>query len=177
MGQSKGLLRLGSDPLVVAHGLAFTHITDRVIVVLGADAQRHRDPLPSHWEVVINPDWAATGPAESLRHALVQLDVRTGCWVTPVDVPPASAETLRALAAAGGPAVPVFERDIPGHPVLLDADLTASVRRTAPEGGLRTLLRTARRVPVSGTLHADFDTPEAWAEFSSRWRESPGRGR
>lgn len=169
MGRPKGLLPLEGRPLVARHVDAFRPFADRIVVVLGARAEDHARVLPADVVLAYNPDWARSHPADSLRRAIVDADVRGVAWVTPVDVAPARPETLEALLASGAPAVPVDHRGRDGHPVLLDEALLARVAAGAPPGGLRALLGEARRVPVADPWVAeDFDDPAAWRAFVSR---------
>lgn len=166
MGSSKALLVLNGRTLLDAHVQALHGYCQRVVVVLGRDHESLARVLPPTVQVVHNRHWATTWPADSLRLALVQAQVQDRCWVTPVDTPPAAPHTLEALLGTGAPALPVDSQGRGGHPVLLDADLVQRIREAAPDGGLRTLLGHAARVPVPDPLVSrDFDTPEAWAAF------------
>lgn len=170
MGSPKGLLPLRGVPLLRWHADALAARTSRVIVVLGPDPGAHTATLPTSSAVVVNEDWAHTGMIDSLRLALIAADVRGPALVTPVDVAPARPATLDALLEAGAPAVPIDAHGRPGHPVLLDAPMVALIRTAAPEGGLRTLLRTTRQVEVDDPWVAqDFDDPESWRAFERGW--------
>jgi len=166
MGRSKPLLNVGGQPLVAVHVEALSAVANPVIVVIGAAAESVRAALPPGVIVVENVDWRNTWPADSLRLALQVADVTGPCWVTPVDVPPAAAETLAALAAAGAPAVPEDPQGRPGHPVFLDAELTASIRAKAPEDGLRSMLSSTTRIPVSaGDVGVNFNDPVSFRDW------------
>lgn len=173
MGTPKGLLPLSGRSLLRAHIDALSTRSSRVVVALGHRADDHRSEVPGHVRIVVNSAWATTWPADTLRLALVQADIRGACWVTPVDVPPADPATLDAILAAGAPAVPTWGGDNPGHPVLLDDRLVAEIRERPPDGGLRTLLGGVTRVPVVQEISVDFDDPEGWARWLRR-REGPG---
>ncbi len=173
MGRSKPLLEVEGRPLISAHVAALAKVADLVIVVVGAQADAVRAVLPDTATAVLNPDWATTWPADSLQIALEVAKICGTCLVTPVDVPPASAETLAKLIAAGAPAVPQDLNGRPGHPVLLDANLVSRIREGAPDGGLRTLLAEVQRVTVSEpNVAEDFDDPEAFG----RWTAARGSG-
>jgi CTP:molybdopterin cytidylyltransferase MocA len=166
MGRSKPLLDVRGQPLIAAHVEALAAFAHPVIAVLGAEAERVRAVLPESVVIAVNTEWATTWPADSLRIGLDSADIAGPCWVTPVDIPPPSHQTLSRLLGAGAPAVPVGPDGQPGHPVLLDAELVAQIRAQAPQGGLRTLLAEVRRVVVNAADVAwDFDDPaafEAW---------------
>jgi CTP:molybdopterin cytidylyltransferase MocA len=172
MGRPKALLELGGRPVVAWHCERLAGFAERVIVVVGADAERIRAALPAGVAAVDNPSWATTMPADSLALALASSGP-VEVLVTPVDVLPASEETLAALLAGVGPAVPVDPSGNPGHPVLLDAATASAILRQTPAGGLRSLLEGARRVPVADPLvSADFDDPVAFRRMESGWRRS-----
>lgn len=173
MGAPKGLLDANGVPLVVRHVEVAARVSRRVIVVVGADAPRHRAVLAGSgaW-VVENADWASTWPIDSLRCGIAALGESEAAFVAPVDTPPGAPATLTALLAAGGPSVPVDRAGRPGHPVLLDVDTLQRVRGPAPDG-LRGLLIGARRVPVEDPdVARDADTPadwSAWGVATQRW--------
>jgi len=137
MGRPKALLPLDGEPLLLWHIRAYASLGLRVTVVIGAEAPRVRAVVPAGVRVVENRDWAATDPAASAWLALEGLG---DCLLSPVDLPPPRPETLAALIAATGDAVPRF-RGRDGHPV----------RLAAPHrpGRLDERLRLAPRVEVS----------------------------
>lgn len=161
MGRPKGLLDVDGVPLVCHHARAFLAAGLKVTVVLGAHANLYTAALTDHFSapfscsIVYNPDWATTSMMDSLRIAF-----QTGtAIVTPIDVPPARAATLRALLACRGDAVPEHA-GLPGHPVHLSSP---------PGPGERLDHRLARavRVPVDDPdCLLNLNTPLEWA----RWR-------
>jgi molybdenum cofactor cytidylyltransferase len=166
MGTHKALLEFRGRTLLEWHTQALARVCESVVVVLGPDPERFRAVLGPDVRVVVNEFWRDCAMADSLRYGLLAAGVRGPCWVTPVDVPPIAAGTLDALLDAGAPAIPVAPDGTPGHPVLLDAATVASIREAAPQGGLRTLLAAARRVPVAAPDAAiDLDDPAAWAAW------------
>lgn len=166
MGRAKGLLVWRDTPLILHHVAALRPVAERVVAILGSDAPAHRAILAGRGiDVVHNPDWHTTWPADSLRLGLLAHPTAGRVLVTPVDTPPAASATLEALLARTGPAVPENDRG-PGHPVLLDRALADRIRDRAPEGGLRAILTRAERVPVGQSdVELDFDTADDW----SRW--------
>jgi len=141
MGSPKALLRFDGQPWIMHHVRALAPEVDRVRVVLGAQAEAIRAVLPPEVEVLLNPDWARTGMAESLALALAGLEDQARVLVTPVDVPPAPAWVLQALLAAGGAVVPTCEGH-DAHPVVVMAGPT---RAALPGHTLREVLATAPR--------------------------------
>ncbi len=166
MGSPKsGLVLPDGRTLLAAHCAAFADHCEQVVVVTGAT----QPALPAGVRAVHNPDWATTWPADSLKLALDALDHRGHAWVTPVDTPPAGAQTIERMINVGAPAVPVDRRGRRGHPVLLGVDEVMSVRARAPSGGLRALLAEAPTIEVADPdVASDFDTPECWQRFVSQ---------
>ena len=115
MGQPKALLDVGGRSLLRAHVDAMEAVGLRVIVVLGYAETLHRAVLPHSVEVRINAAWETTAMKESAAIGLKGVGVAI---LTPVDVPPASMETLRLLLSAPLPAY-VRHAGSPGHPVRL----------------------------------------------------------
>lgn len=163
MGEPKGLRELGGRPLLARQVEALQAVSDGVIVVLGARARAHRAVLPAGIQVVENPAWRETGPAESL---LLALEGRAGgarAVVTPVDVPPAGRAELQRLLAAGPPAVLGWQGR-PGHPVLVQVEETREVLRRG--GLLRDALALARLVEAEGdAVLRNLNTPADWAAW------------
>lgn len=163
MGQPKALLDWHGRHLVLAHCAALAEFADQIVVVEGAVSLAIVSQVQAAI-VVRNEDWATSWPADSLRSALVAYPLASSALVTPVDVVPATPDTLRALLG-GEAAVPIDSRGRPGHPVYLDRPLVAAVREEAPSGGLRAVLGDARRVSVADPLVAtDFDDPVSYAK-------------
>lgn len=155
MGSPKGLLDVAGVPLVCRHVDRFWAVGLDVIVALGAYEAEHRAVLPNGTRVIVNPAWATTSMSDTASLALHDLGV---ALLTPVDTPPARPETLRALLALEGDAVPTF-RGEPGHPVRLAPP--------HPRGRLDVRLRTAARFPVADPeCLLNLNTPADWA----RWR-------
>jgi molybdenum cofactor cytidylyltransferase len=175
MGRSKPLLDLGGRPLIAWHCERLAAFASPVIAVLGADADRVRAALPSLPGITAahNPDWASTSPIDSLVRGLALLGssgAMSPVLVTPVDVLPAEPETVAALLAAGGDAVPVGPDGDDGHPVLLSPQTAARIALAPPERGLREALLGAARVPVADpAVGRDFDDPAAFAVAARAW--------
>ncbi|MFT5680378.1 MAG: CTP:molybdopterin cytidylyltransferase MocA [Myxococcota bacterium] len=162
MGHPKALLDLDSTPLIRHHIRHLSGFCGRIVVVTGRHHAQIAAVLPEGVQVIENPDWAQTGPAESLTLALSAPISRA--VVTPVDVPPAPQEVLAALLAVGGPAVPQWQgRD--GHPVVIDDGARAILAR---DGVLRDALVDATRVAVDWPdAVANLNRPEQWSAWLS----------
>lgn len=169
IGGPKGLLDLQGAPLVRHHVAALAPWCARVVVAVGARADDHRAIL-GDVVLVENPHWAVEWPVQSLARALRAAEPRGPALVTPVDTPPASRAVIAALLEGAGAAVPRGPDGRDGHPVRIDPPEIATILAGPPEGGLRAVLASARRVPVAAAVGADFDTPEAWARFAADYR-------
>lgn len=166
MGSPKALLELHGEPLVARHARAFAAVARRVIIVLGADADRIAAALPVGVEVVRNPAWATTDMWRSLHLGARAAPAARTALVTPVDVPPPGA-WLADLADAEGLLVPCDPRGAAGHPARLDAAALDRLR-AGGSGTLRELCGAARRFETTEPwISLDFDTPEAWNAWRS----------
>lgn len=160
MGVHKALLLLDGVPMVTVHVNALRAVCERVIVVLGSQAEAITPHLPPGTEVCINRDWAVSHMSDSLALALQH---ETGTvLVTPIDVPAAPHRVLKDLLKATAPAV-LHHNNEPGHPVAFSA---MAVRDKLRQGHLREALACANPV------HSDWpgctrswNTPEEWADW------------
>jgi len=158
MGQPKGLLDVDGVPLAWCHAAGFLGAGLPVTIVLGAHEAAYRaalrpwmatEPLPVR--LVVNPAWATTTPADSLRLA----HAAGAAIVTPVDVPPARPSTTRALLREPADAVAGFD-GARGHPVRLASPLLPGER-------MDTRLARAPVVLVDDpTCLLNLNTPSAW---------------
>jgi CTP:molybdopterin cytidylyltransferase MocA len=154
MGQPKGLLRRDGVPLLRAQVLALQAAGLPVTVVLGFRAAEHCSVLPPGVRVELNLRWARTDMAASAA-----LGLRGPVLLQPVDVPPPTPETLRALLSVPEDLVPVFEGQ-EGHPVRLQPP--------HPPGRLDLRLRSARRIPVKDPhCIRNLNRPADWADWVS----------
>lgn len=121
---------------------------DRIVVVLGAGADRAQPLLAGYdVDVVLSADWA-TGMAASLRAGLDALTDETRCLLTLVDLPDVGADVMeRLLALPDSPEVlaRASYNSVPGHPVLLGRDHWAGAAASAHgDHGARAYLRAHR---------------------------------
>ncbi len=162
MGRDKATLPWGSGTLLEAHVAALRQAGLSPVVVVASDHGPIADAAGTARRVLTHG--RTNTPWQSLLAALTQLPTPLGVLVTPVDVPPPDPSVLAAMHPDED-LVPVGPDGRDGHPVRLASGSCARVRREAePAEGLRTLLRTARRVPVPVATGQDFDTPRAWKE-------------
>lgn len=198
MGGPKGLLAVrwgegpGELPLAIAHARSMLDGgADRVVVVtravvareLGRFAQRGLD-------IIVSTAEEGLGPAGSVRFALEYLEsVGLGeddlplLLITPVDLPPASAEIRSALLAAMTGRAPgtdvVAARPAvdgrSGYPVLCEASALAPLRGAHPPTFAELVTGLGERVldapVVDPRAITDLDTPDDVA----RWYKHPPR--
>ena len=163
MGRPKGLEPVDGEPMLRLHVAAAHAAGLRARVVLGAASSAHLRVLPPGVEIVWNPRAARTDMATS---AALGLEGLPWALLTPVDVPPAHPDTLRALLDHPGPCVPVYGGQ-GGHPVRVHARDDGQ----HPAERLDHRLRDAARIHVGDpAVVRDLDTPEAWAA----WRAERG---
>ncbi len=148
------------EPLLRAHAVQGRKLGLEVHVVLGPDLAAHLAVLPPDVRWTWNARYASSEMLDSL---LLGLEGLGDALVTPVDVPPAAPDTLRALLAAGESAVPTWQgRD--GHPVRVVAP-----RGVHPRARLDERLRHALRIPVDDPgVCANLNTPEDLVTWSAR---------
>ena len=173
MGRPKAFLALGGRSFLERAVAALrAGGCDPVVVVAGprGDAAADETALAAERlgaRVARNPD-AESPQVASLRAGLRALGAEVeAAVVTPVDVPRADAETVRALAAAfasgGAPVAQPFDGVRHGHPVLFARAVWPELMADPLPDGARTVIhahaveRAEVRVPV---LPADVDTPE-----------------
>ena len=174
MGRQKALLSLENTTVVSCHVDALSVVCTEILVVIGANASGMKQALACHNDtvkIIENPKWRSTDQIDSLRLALTTIPKGRAVIVTPVDTPPASPQTLSALRhSLPDTTVPLSSKNERGHPVLLSSKTVAQILTTEKTDGLRSYLATAGTVQVSDELlHLDFDTPNQWREFVSRW--------
>ena len=161
MGRPKALLPVGDGVPAIAAWVDLLAPHGPVCVVTGAVHDPVLAIVGDRAHLVRNPDWAQTGPLESLLLALPRPP--EACLVTPVDAPLPAPEDLVALLRAG-PAAALGHQGQPGHPVLLDADTVQRLQGLGDfEGGLRRHLPELRVVEAGPRTLLNLNTPAAWA--------------
>jgi CTP:molybdopterin cytidylyltransferase MocA len=169
----------GELPLAIAHARTRLAAESRRVIVVVRDevAKRLRAWMSTPIELLVSHYPDELGPAGSLACAAqaIALDRDEPLVVTPVDSPPAAADTvaelLAALAAPGCLAARPRHEGRGGHPVVLRASVLSHYRGEHPPP-LRDLLRelagAVRDVAVTDReVLADLDTSDdvaAWVE-------------
>lgn len=170
MGSPKALLLFDGVPAV--RRITETLLAggcDRVVVVLGADADLIRPAVPVRPEVriVVNEAWEQ-GRTGSLRAGLLASRDAPGWILHPVDHPLVVAGDVRALTRAWRPGEVPLVRPVHGgrggHPILLDGSLLDGILALDDDEPLRDLLRGLRdreeTVEGSRGTTLNLDTPD-----------------
>ena len=152
---------------------------DRVVVVVGAEAEAVLGGVDLHGAAPVVCDGWEEGMAASLRTGVDALGDCDAVVIVLGDQPLLSAASVeRVVAARGGDAVAVRATygGEPGHPVLLERPLLARVAELRGDTGARALVEGARvaEVACDGLGRPDdVDTPAALAGVRSS-REGAG---
>jgi len=140
---------------------------DRVVVVLGADADRIVNTVDLHGaEPVICDRWSE-GQSASLACGLAAVEDAEAVVVCLGDQPGVSAEAVRRVLAArsGNGAVQATYDGRPGHPVVIEQAQIAQLRdATGDKGARNVILRGLREVRCDDLGGGDdVDTPDELA--------------
>jgi molybdenum cofactor cytidylyltransferase len=163
--ETKQLADLHGRPLLAYALAAMTAAVDRVVVVLGHDADTIRSRIDfGTAEVVICEDWAL-GQGYSLRRGVEALPAAEAVAITLGDQPFITPAVItEALAQLDGyDAVRAVYDGAPGHPVVLGPRVLAAVGELEGDAGARELLaRFHVRKWEAGHLASatDIDTQE-----------------
>lgn len=182
-GGRKQLAPLAGRPLL-EHALAAAAASPSAstLLVLGTDAAEIEQRIDRDEAAVVHcADWAR-GPAASLRCALAALAPEVGAvLVTLGDEPFVSPEASHRLIAARRPGVAALRATYagrPGHPVLIERRLFASLIAAPPDRKPAALLREAGVEAVEcGDLGdpGDVDTPAQLAELERAHQAAPNQ--
>jgi molybdenum cofactor cytidylyltransferase len=166
-GGPKQIAELRGRPLVdhVLEAIWAVPAIERVVVVLGAEAQRVRhEATLDGAEVVVAADWRE-GISASLRAGIAALADADAAVVLLADQPLLTPRAIAAvLDAADGPA-PAARATYdgrPGHPVVIKRELFEAVAGLRGDAGARDLLESVgvRMVDCAHLASAhDVDTP------------------
>jgi molybdenum cofactor cytidylyltransferase len=169
IGRPKMLLPLGGGTVLSAtvEPLLRSRL-DRVVVVLGAEAERVRReaalPDDQRLTVVVNASWAE-GMASSLRRGLEEASDAQGVLIALGDQPGMTAERVNAVLDAFRPGVRLVvpaEGAVPTHPVLFARALFAELRALTGDAGAREVVRRheGEAVKIEMERLLDIDTEQ-----------------
>ncbi len=179
MGRQNKLLAEIEGMAMVAHTVdaILASTVESVTVVLGHEADRVRDSLPSrNVTFVENPDYAE-GLSASLKRGLASLPPGTDAALICLgDMPRISAAEIEYLIASYAPnqghviCVPTHNGKR-GNPVLIGRRFFAEVQDIAGDVGARTLIGSYPDLVIevemeNDAILLDIDTPEALAKFT-----------
>lgn len=170
MGYPKPLLRVGATTFLAQSASGMLQITNRLVIVLGAHADRIRPAVPDDVRIALayNSDYAH-GQLSSLKAGLRQISAAAeGVMVHLADHPLVSPATFAAVANE-------FERSQKaiivarfhgrrGHPVLFERSLFAELLAAPEDQGARAVVNASADriwyvdVEDAGTV-LDLDTP------------------
>lgn len=164
MGAPKPLLKIQGEPAVARVArVAKEAGCDRVVVVVGAEADRVRAAVPPPANVLVNPRWDV-GRTGSLKLGLSSLPASCCSLVWPVDHPGVAASTVRALLDGDEPIRVPTHAGRRGHPTLFHADLTQEILALEDDQPLHDVLHArperVAEVPVNDeAILLNVDTP------------------
>lgn len=172
MGRPKALLEFQGERFLDRLIRIYTPRVDRVIVVLGHQADEiHAALRPSRAEFVRNPD-PERGQFSSLQTGLAA-SAAEAVLFQPIDYPAVAASTLDELLAAGpGFAIPRYAGER-GHPILLDRPLMDALLALPATAQARDVTRAqygrARFVDVDDAgIVTDIDAPADYEQLLAR---------
>lgn len=178
LGQPKQLAPIGGRP-ALAYTLDALRASrvDRIVLVLGHDAEAITAALDCTAITVVRNDAYAEGQSTSVRAGVQSLgdDVAAALMVVgdqPLLAPTVVDAIVRAYEQTGGPfIVPVYAGEW-GNPVLLARATWPLLDNLTGDTGARPILRKhmdmVLEVPVPGSLPDDIDTPEDYARIRAR---------
>jgi molybdenum cofactor cytidylyltransferase len=179
MGRPKMLLPLGGGTVLSAtvEPLLRSQL-DRVVVVLGAEAERVRReaalPEDPRLRVVVNAAWGE-GMASSLRRGLEEVPDAEAVLIALGDQPGMTAERVNAVLDAGRPGPPLLvvpvSGAVPAHPVLFARALFPELRSLTGDAGAREVVRRhwQEAVRFEAEPLADLDTEEDYRRVLGDW--------
>jgi molybdenum cofactor cytidylyltransferase len=185
MGYPKPLLQVGDETFVAHLAAAMLKVVPRLIVVVGAHADRVRPAIPKdpHIWVVDNPDWVR-GQLASIKAGIRALPPdASGALVHLTDHPTVKAQTFAAVVETYRQSqksiVIARHHGHRGHPVLFDRAVFAELLDAPDDQGARVVVNAdASRVVYSNVedpgILLDLDTPE---ELARAGFALPGRPR
>jgi molybdenum cofactor cytidylyltransferase len=148
----------------------------RIVVVLGSDAQRLRDAIDfKRAEPIVCPGWNK-GMSESLRCGVATLEPVERVMVLLGDAPTVTPELLRRFVGAAAGARAVYQ-GAPGHPVVLGRAQLDRLAGIEGDRGVRQLLTDGLQIECGDLASgADVDTVDDLSRLRDSSDERPGCG-
>ena len=179
MGRPKVLLPWGGGTLLsAAVGPLLQSRLDRVVVVLGAEAERVRReaalPDDPRLRVVVNASWGE-GMASSLRRGLEEASDAEAVLIALGDQPGMTAERVHAVldaARRGSPLLVVpASGAVPSHPILFARALFSELRSLTGDAGAREVVRRHWKEAVRFEAEPlpDVDTEEDYRRMKDQY--------
>lgn len=171
MGFPKPLLKLNGDTFVARAAAAMLEVADRLVIVIGAHADRVRAAVPTHPRIVVveNPQWRF-GQLSSLKAGLTAISPDCEAAIVHlIDHPTVMGSSFRALAEEygrlGKPILIARYRGRRGHPVIFSRTLFPELAAAPEEQGARVVVnadpsRVAYLDLDDPGIVLDLDTPE-----------------
>lgn len=175
----KQVLAFGSKTLLQHAIDEALQVFDRVLVVIGAEADAVRSSIADRpVEIVLNEKWQ-TGMGSSIAAAMHEIERRNPTWsaaaLLVADQPLVNAGHLRAMRdffeQQGAPAIAAQYNNILGVPAFFRQEMFAALAALPPELGARHLLRgsAVKAAPFPLPEAAlDIDTPEDFARLEAK---------
>jgi molybdenum cofactor cytidylyltransferase len=179
LGRTKQLLMVGNRPMLQHVVDTATAELDRVVVVLGHDAEcvARRLRLGGSARAVVNSQYGK-GQATSLALGLASVSGAEAALVLLGDEPEVQPTAVRAVMkvyrTTGGPVVRARYQGQSGHPVLLARGVWASLVGIRGDVGARALLRKhpgwVISIDLPGPAPVDVDTWDDYRRVIARCR-------
>jgi molybdenum cofactor cytidylyltransferase len=161
MGYPKPLLRVNGQTFIAKIAATMLEVAPRLVIVLGAHADRIRPAIPRDPRVTIveNPDFAR-GQLSSLKVGLGAVRPDAAAVIVHLcDHPMVKARTFREIAESyerlGQPIVIARHDGHRGHPLIFDRSLFAELMAAPEEQGARYVVNTN----PSRVVYTDVDDP------------------
>jgi molybdenum cofactor cytidylyltransferase len=171
MGYPKPLLKVGEQTFIEKLSIELLRIVPRLIVVLGAHADRIAPMIPAEARIVVveNPDYRR-GQLSSIKAGLSALREDAGAAMVHLcDHPLVRPETFAASVAAyeqsRKPIVIARSSGRRGHPVIFDSSIFRELRDAPEEQGARFVVnadpeRVFYAEVADPGVYLDLDTPD-----------------
>lgn len=159
--RSKLIARLHGRPLLehAIRAQCSVPALERVVVVLGADAEQILDLVNLHCAEQVVCDAWRDGQSASLRCGLEELAGADKVIVTLGDQPLITPQVIARFVDEPAPARATYD-GVPGHPVSLGPKELAAARGVSGDRGARELLGGARMIECGALCSGrDVDTP------------------